>query len=326
MSSYAYNQFLNEAQEKLSILLTAATLDSAVLALREILNHYNLECVVALEDSRDFLLDSYLDAIKVEGRSPKTVKQYEYIIRRFLKAVNTTSAGVSTGHIRKYLADEKVRGVADRTLNDNRSVLSAYFGWLVREGLIMRNPMGNIKPIKCQKKVKHAYSDVDLEKLKVHCKTKRDKAIVCFLLATGCRISEVVGLNKDNVNLDTMECVVLGKGNKERHVYLDAVTAMTLREYLEERTDDNPALFLNRYKQRLQKGGMANILKMIGEAAGVDHVHAHRFRRTRATVLIKHGMPIQEVAVILGHEKLDTTMTYVDIDQTDVKNSYNKYA
>ena len=326
MSSYAHNQFLNEIQEKFSVLLTAATLDSAILALREVLNKYDLECISVPESTNDFLLDSYLDAIRVEGRSPKTVKQYEYIIRRFLKAAETTSGGISTGHIRKYLADEKTRGIADRTLNDNRSVLSAYFGWLVREGLIQRNPLGNIKPVKCQKKVKHAYSDIDLEKLKTHCKTKRDKALVCFLFATGCRISEVAGLDRENVNLDTLECVVLGKGNKERRVYIDAVTAMMLREYLDERTDDDPALFLNRFHQRMHKGGIDRVLKTVGEAAGVDNVHAHRFRRTRATVLIKHGMPIQEVAVILGHEKLDTTMKYVDIDQTDVKNSYKKYA
>ena len=325
MSTYAYNQFIQESQEKLSTVLTAAMLEKTIRTLQDILNNYEMTRIVTPDCTTDYLLDNYLDAVKIEGKSEKTVERYEYILRRFLKAAETTSQTVTTNHIRKYLADEKERGIADTTLKGFREIFSAYFGWLLREGLISKNPIGNIGPIKCAKRVKHAYSDVDIERLKIHCLRKKEKAIVCFLLATGCRVSEAVGLDRNNVNLNTMECVVLGKGNKERHVYLDEIATMALKEYLEERTDSEPALFLNHFKKRITANGIRYILKKLGRLAGVDKTHPHKFRRTRATNLIKHGMPIQEVAIILGHEKLDTTMTYVDINQTDVKNSYHKY-
>lgn len=325
MSSYAYNQFMKETQDKLETILTAAALDTVVIAIREILNNYELDRVMVSGSTSDNLLESYLDAIRVEGKSGKTVERYGYILRRFLETVGTTSSAVTTNHIRKYLADEKARGISDTTLKGYREIFSAYFGWLVREELIGRNPLGNIGPIKCQKKVKHAYSDVDIELLKMKCLTKKEKAIVCFLLATGCRISEVTALNRNDVDLHALECVVLGKGNKQRHVYFDQITALAVKEYLEERTDDDCALFINRFKRRITSNGVRCILKKLGTNAGVEKVHPHKFRRTRATNLIKHGMPIQEVAIILGHEKLDTTMMYVDIDQTDVKNDYRKY-
>lgn len=325
MSSYAYNQFIQETQDKLSSVLTAEMLGNTVGVIREILNSYELERVNVPENPVDYLLESYLDAVSVEGKSPKTIERYKYVLKKFLTAVGANSQAVTTNHIRKFLAEEKVRGLADTTVEGFREIFGAYFGWLLREGLIRKNPMGNIGPIKCAKRVKHAYSDIDIELLKMNCLKKKEKAIVCFLLATGCRVSEAVGLNRKDVNLDTMECIVCGKGNKERHVYLDQVATMALREYLSERTDDEQALFINRFKKRLTTNGVRAILKKLGGTAGVEQVYPHKFRRTRATNLIKHGMPIQEVAIILGHEKLDTTMKYVDIDQTDVKNSYRKY-
>ena len=148
---------------------------------------------------------------------------------------------------------------------------------------------------------------------------------MCFLMATGCRISEMVGLDRDQVNLDWMECTVLGKGNKERTVYLDEIAVLTLREYLDGRKDTEQALFLGKRKMRLLPGGVRVMLQQLGERAGVEKVHPHKFRRTRATNLIRHGMPIQEVATILGHEKLDTTMQYVVMDQAGVKSNFNKF-
>lgn len=325
MSTYAYNQFISEVQDKLSGFLTVIDLENTIFAIRDILGSYELDQVITQSSSTDYLLESYLTAIRVEGKSEKTIERYKYIIKRFLSVVGAVSSEVTTNHIRKYLSDEKARGISDVTLKGYREVLSAYFGWLMREELIRKNPIGNISPIKCQKKVKHAYSEMDIERLKMHCLKKKEKAIICFLLATGCRISEVTSLNRTDVNLSTMECIVLGKGNKERHVYLDEVAVMAIQEYLDERDDDNPALFVNRCKKRITNNGVRVLLKKIGQKAGVTKVHPHKFRRTRATNLIKHGMPIQEVAIILGHEKLDTTMKYVDIDQTDVKNSYRKY-
>lgn len=162
--------------------------------------------------------------------------------------------------------------------------------------------------------------------MKFCCKTIRDRAILAFMLSTGCRISEMCQLNRDDVDLNTMECRVLGKGNKERIVFLDQVAAMLLREYLAQRKDDSPALFVGRLTNRLSPNGVRKMLSNISSASTVDHVHPHKFRRTLATSLIRHGMPIQEVAAILGHDKLDTTMQYVVLDKTDVKNSYRRYA
>ena len=167
---------------------------------------------------------------------------------------------------------------------------------------------------------------MDIERLKAACHTLRDKALVCFLLSTGCRISEVTSLNREDVDLRTMRCKVLGKGAKERIVYFDMVATMHLRAYLETRNDDHPALFVGKGTERLKPGGVRLMLNETAKRAGVEHVHPHRFRRTLATNLIAHGMPIQEVARILGHDKLDTTMGYVYLDDRDIQSSYRKYS
>lgn len=220
----------------------------------------------------------------------------------------------------------KNKGLADSTLEGQREIFSSYFNWLARECLIRNNPIANLGPIKCAKKVRLGYTDVDLEKLKSKCNSKRDKAIVCFLISTGCRISEMTGLNIGNVDFANKECTVLGKGNKEKTVYLDAISCMTLNDYLAERTDRNTALFVTqRGAKRLQPGSVRIMLKKVGALADVENVHPHKFRRTFATNLARRGMPLQEVAVILGHEKIDTTMKYCVIDKTTVKNDYLKF-
>ena len=228
---------------------------------------------------------------------------------------------------------KKDHGNSDRTIEGYRAVLNSFFGWLSREGMIHDNPCANISPITCAKKVRTPFSEVDLYKIVEkcdfnsgdRCTTDRNKTIVSFLGSTGCRISEMCALNRDSIRLDDMECVVHGKGNKDRVVYIDDVTAMLLKRYLDSRTDDSPALFIGRGSDRLTPGGVRHILKTIEARAGVENVHPHRFRRTLATNLIGHGMPIQEVSRLLGHENLDTTMTYCYVDQKSVKSSYQKY-
>ena len=223
-------------------------------------------------------------------------------------------------------ANGKRMYIYDKTLEGLREVFSAFFNWLQRESLIERNPIVNLGKIKCAKKKKDIYSDVDIEKLKRSCKTKRDLAIVLFLGATCCRIGEVVGLNRDQIVIGQQKCIVHGKGNKERVVYFDAVTADALHEYLNGRTDDNEALFVNRYGNRFEANGIRAMLKGLAKRAGVDHVHPHKFRRSKATTMAKHGMPIQYVQAILGHEKMDTTMKYVQMDDGDVEQQYWRYA
>ena len=283
--------------------------------------------LVELEDEmeQDDLLDCYVSAMKVECRSQKTIDRYVYVIGRMMEFVKVPTRRVSVYHLRNYLTHEKERGICEQTLEGYREIFSAYFNWLQRESLIDRNPCVNLGVIKVPKKEKKTYTDAELERLNWFCGNIRDRAILHFLRSTGCRISEITGLNRDQVNLELLECVVHGKGNKERTVYLDEVAGMLLAEYLNGRIDDVPALFINKQHDRLNPGGVRAMLNKLAEKAGVDHVHPHKFRRTLATGLARHGMPIQEVAKVLGHEKLDTTMKYVVLNKDDVKASYRRY-
>ena len=317
---------LNSFEQQLSSIVTANDMQKIMSALSDQLSSYQLTKIDPTEVDTDDLLDAYISAMRIQGRSEKTIERYVYIINRLMRSANVPTRKMTVYHIRKYLADEKERGISDTTLEGNRQVFSAYFNWLQREGLIDTNPTANLGSIKCVKKIKTIYSEVDIERLKFNCKSKRDFAIVMFLKSTGCRISEMTSLNRSDVNLSTLECTVFGKGAKERTVFLDPVAGMALMDYLKERTDDSKALFVGKGTTRLKPGGVRFMLTKLSKVANVNHVHPHKFRRTLATNLIRHGMPIQEVATILGHDKLDTTMQYVVLDKTDVKNSYRKYA
>lgn len=317
---------LGELELDLYNSLTAAQLAEVMSALSDRLNSYTMERLETVGGDSDDLLAAYTSALSVEGRSAKTIERYRYIICRMMEAVKTPTNKITVYHLRRYLTDEKARGISDRTLEGYRQVFSAYFNWLQRERLIENNPTANLGAIKYQKKQKDIYSDADVERMKFSCKSIRDRAIICFLQATGCRISEMVGLNRADVDLANLEATVLGKGNKERTVYLDQVAAMTLQAYLQTRKDDAPALFIGKGTDRLQPGAVRKMLVELGARAGVTHVHPHKFRRTTATNLIRHGMPIQEVAAILWHDKLDTTMQYVVLDKSAVQYSYKKYA
>ena len=325
MAIEAKNTLINEMERGLGKLILAADMPRVMSALADSLAGYDVQ-QRALDAGPDDLLDAYLSALSVGGRSPKTVERYRYIIGRMMDHVHAPTRQITVHHLRKYLSDEKARGISDRTLDGERQIFSAFFGWLLRERLIDVNPCANLGAIKYAKKVKAVYSETDLERMKFGCRSLRDRAIVAFLSATGCRISEMTQLNRDDVDLVGLECKVLGKGNKERTVYLSQVAGMTLRDYLNQRTDDLPALFVGRGTERMKPAAVRKMLVQLGAASGVDHVHPHKFRRTTATSLLRHGMPIQEVAAILGHDKLDTTMEYVVLDQSDIKAAYRKYA
>ena len=318
--------FLISLEKRMAEKMTANEMNKALRIVADVIEGYELT-EHAAEDiaAEDDLLESFLAAMRVSGRSQKTIDRYDYIIRRMMETVKVSTRRITVYHLRSYIASEKARGISDRTLEGYREIFSSYFNWLQRESLIERNPTANLGAIKYAKKKKQIYSDVDLERLRVKCESARDKAIIAFLSATGCRISEAMDLDRDAVDLQGLECVVHGKGNKERVVFLDAVTGMIMREYLEERTDDAKALFIGRRGERMTPGGVRAMLKRLEVMAGVDHVHPHKFRRTLATTLTRHGMPIQEVASILGHEKLDTTMEYVVEDKENTKNSYKRY-
>ncbi len=318
--------FLNRMEKSLGEILTASKMTEVMSALSDELANYQFEQAKPIDFAGDDFLDAFLSAKEIEGRSEKTIERYRYIITKFMDEIRIPTRSITVFHLRKYLNDQKNRGLADSTLEGFREVFSSYFNWLQKENLIENNPCSNLGAIKCQKKVKLAYSEVDLEKLKQCCTKIRDKAIICFLLSTGCRISEAIQLNRDDIDLRNRECKVLGKGNKERIVYIDTITAMTLSEYLKNRKDDLPALFIGKGSERLKPGGVRLMLHKLQVEANIETVvHPHRFRRTLATNLIHRGMPIQEVARILGHEKLDTTMKYVCLNDKDIKYSYNKF-
>jgi len=325
MAIEAKATLLKNLEQQLSTKITAADMSRVLSAVSDQLAAYHVEQV----DEGNFvddLLDAYIAALEIQGRSDKTIQRYRFMIRRMMAEIKVSTRSVTVYHLRQYLASEKARGLKDSTLESNRQVYNAYFNWLSREALIDTNPVANLGTIKYAKKIKKTYSETDIEKMKFCCKTLRDRAIVCFLLSTGCRISEMTGLNRADVDLNNLECRVQGKGNKERTVFMDAVSAMLLREYLGQRQDDFPALFIGKGTERLSPSGVRQMLTKLQVASTVDHVHPHKFRRTLATNLIRHGMPIQEVAAILGHDKLDTTMKYVVLDKTDVKNSYRRFA
>ncbi len=327
MSVVAKQLFISDLTEQLESMLTVKTMTEVINAVNEVFNQYRLERCEEQIGQQDFedILTSFINAKRVEGKSEKTLIRYEYIINRFREHDSTPIRKITVYNLRDYFSSEKKRGISDSTLEGIREVFSSFFGWSYREGLIPNNPIGNLSSIKCRKEVRMPYSDVDIERLKEACRSTRDKAIITFLISTGCRISEVCGLDRRDIDFQNLECTVLGKGNKERTVYLDSVAAMQLQKYLSERKDNDPALFVGKGTERLHPGGVRKRLNEIGETAGVENVHPHRFRRTLATNLINHGMPIQEVANILGHEKINTTMTYVYIDKQNVKNSYRKY-
>ena len=328
MSIIAKQRLTREIQQQLRDKLTATGLDAVIEVLTTQLVHYELERLADDQGQDDFneILGAFLDAKNIEGLSPGTIEGYRYRLSSFRAYDKTPLREMTVYNIRQYLAHEKERGIKDKTLEGNRAVLNGFFGWAQREGLIPKNPCANLGAIKCKKEIRLPYSDVELEKLKEACTTPRDKALIAFLHATGCRVSEVCALDRADVDLVNQECLVLGKGNKERTVYLNDVCAMRLQIYLDSRKDNGDALFAGRGTKRMTPQGVRQRLKDIGQEAGVENVHPHRFRRTLATNLIDHGMAIQEVASVLGHERIDTTTKYIYIDKQNVKNAYKKYS
>ena len=318
--------FLNQTEKRLAAILTAEQLPQVLSAVSDIMEGYEIRETAFAEENRDDLLDCYIDALQVQGRSERTLWRYKYVITRMLKTVGVPTRRITVYHLRNYLATLQKNGCKDSTAESERQVLSAYFNWLQREALIERNPTANLGAIKCAKRKKQIFSAVDMEKMKAACKCERDRAIIAFLAATGCRIGETTELNRDDIDFNSLECVVRGKGNKERTVYLNAVAAMQLKAYFASRTDDNPALFAGKGGTRLMPNGVRVMMRELEKRSGVDHIHPHKFRRTLATELSRHGMPIQEIAKILGHEKIDTTLKYVMINEDDIKQSYKRFA
>ena len=316
--------FLKALEKRLATTTTVDMMNRLLSAVADVSEGYDMREITA-EEEQDDLIECYLEAMSVQGRSYKTIREYKGAIKRLMNEIKVTVRRVTVYHLRSYIAKMKERGLKESTMENQRQVFSSFFGWLFREGLIEKNPVVNLGAIKVPKVQKMIFSEVDMEIMRQSCQNIRDKAAICFLASTGCRVGELVGINIESVDLDALECVVTGKGNKQRTVYLDNVTAMFLRNYLETRDDDNQALFVNRYNKRFNTNGIREMLLRVEKAAGIQHIHPHKFRRTLATNMAKRGMPIQVIAQILVHDSIETTMKYIVLNNEDVKLKYKQY-
>lgn len=274
------------------------------------------------------LLAVFISAKKIEGCSEKTLHYYKSSIEKLMMAVNKRVREIETNDIRCYLAEQQENHHLSKVTIDNlRRIFSSFFSWLEDEDYIMKSPVRRIHKVRTDTLVKEVISDESMEVLRDSCKELRDIAMIDLLASTGMRVGELVRMNREDIDFHERQCVVLGKGNKEREVYFNARTKIHLRKYLDERTDDNPALFVSLAKPhtRLTISGVEVRLRNLGKRASLSKVHPHKFRRTLATMAIDKGMPIEQVQKLLGHVKIDTTLHYAMVNQANVKMAHRKY-
>ncbi len=327
MSLIDKQMYLKNLEERLGAFVPANSVARILQEASEALVDYEMTGTPNGEDDNSKnLLQYFLEAKRIEGRADTTVARYKYLLERLQADTGVPLSKITIYHVRSYFMSERERGISQATIEGYRSVYNEFYKWVNQEGFLKENPMRSMSAIKQQKVKRKHFSPTEIRQLEESAKTLRDLTIVHFLHATGCRISEVVQLNRDEIDFQDMSMIVFGKGAKERTVYINEVTAMYLKRYMKERKDDNPALFIGLRGERLTQHGVQEMLRTLGIRAGVENVHPHRFRRTLATELLQKGMPVQEVASILGHEKLETTMRYCNVDQKTVQNAYRRLA
>ena len=276
---------------------------------------------------QDFV-ELFLSAKRIEGCSEKSLKYYKATIEAMLNELHKDVKHIVTDDIRVYLTEYQEKKRSSKVTIDNiRRILSSFFSWLEDEDYILKSPVRRIHRVKTGTNIKETYSDEALELMRDNCTELRDLAIIDMLASTGMRVGEMVLLNRNDIDFNERECIVFGKGSKERVVYFDARTKIHLQNYLESRTDDNPALFvsLKSPHERLKIGGVEVRLREFGKQLGLQKVHPHKFRRTLATMAIDKGMPIEQLQQLLGHRKIDTTLQYAMVKQSNVKIAHRKY-
>lgn len=280
------------------------------------------------ETSDQELVASFLAAKRVEGCSEKTLKYYDATIKAMLDGVGKGIKYMLTDDIRKYLTDYQEKKKSSKVTIDNiRRILSSFFSWLEDEDCILKSPVRRIHKVKTASNIKETYSDEALELMRDNCTELRDLAMIDMLASTGMRVGEMVLLNREDIDFNERECVVFGKGDKERIVYFDARTKIHLQNYLNSRSDSNPALFVSLKSpyERLKIGGIEVRLREFGKRLSLQKVHPHKFRRTLATMAIDKGMPIEQLQQLLGHKRIDTTLQYAMVKQSNVKLAHRKY-
>lgn len=319
------NTVINAIKGEMNTILTK----NQMKMLEQVLSKHLSGVVTAETEQKEVeLLPTFIAAKRVEGCSEKSLRYYESTIRNMLEAVSKPEKQITTEDLRSYLDTYQRRGTVSKVTLDNvRRILSTFFSWLEDEDYIVKSPVRRIHKVKTGKTVKETYTDESLELMRDHCDNPRDLALIDLLASTGIRVGELVKLNRGDVNFESRECIVFGKGNKERKVYFDARTKIHLQKYLASRTDDNEALFVSLLKpfERLQISGVEIRLRKIGRDLGIHKTHPHKFRRTLATMAIDKGMPIEQVQQLLGHQSIDTTLQYAMVNQANVKNSCRKF-
>ena len=325
-------QFIQEITDGMSGILTVDQMSQLNSILLQTISKYTIitngdkvqEDIV----SNNRLLEIFLSAKLVEGCSSNTINYYGTTIRQLFEFMPMAVTDYSTDDLRAYLAVyQKKHRTSKVTVDNLRRIFSSFFSWLEDEDFILKSPVRRIHKVKTGEQVKETISDENLEILRDNCKNKRDLAIIDLLASTGMRVGELVKLNRADVNFNERECIVFGKGNKERVVYFNARAKIHLLQYLKTRKDKNQALFvsLDKPHDRLQISGVEMRLRELGRNLKIPRIHPHKFRRTLATVAIDKGMPVEQVQKLLGHVKIDTTMKYAMVNQTNVKLSHRKY-
>ena len=301
--------------------------------LQEVLQHtlFDYE-VTKIENEKEIseqnLVESFLSAKRIEGCSEKTLKYYDSTIQAMLNSIGKGIKYIVTDDIRCYLTEYQTEKKSSKVTIDNiRRILSSFFSWLEDEDYILKSPVRRIHKVKTGMNIKETYSDEALELMRDNCTELRDLAMIDMLASTGMRVGEMVLLNRNDVDFNERECVVFGKGEKERIVYFDARTKIHLQNYLDNRADDNPALFVSLQSphNRMNIGGIEVRLRQFGKRLGLNKVHPHKFRRTLATMAIDKGMPIEQLQQLLGHRRIDTTLQYAMVKQSNVKIAHRKY-
>lgn len=307
----------NEQKEKLKEVLLYTFYNIEVTSIKDEL----------VEDTIDYA-KMFIAAKRIEGCSERTLNYYETTIKTMIDKLSKKVNSIETEDLRNYLSEYQAKNNCSKVTIDNvRRILSSFFAWLEDEDYIMKSPVRRIHKVKATQTVKETYTDEELEEMRDACVEIRDLAMVDFLASTGVRVGELVNLDRVDIDMQERSCVVLGKGGKEREVYFDARTKIHLQNYLNTRTDNNPALFVSllRPYDRLKISGVEIRLRELGKRINIKKIHPHKFRRTMATKAIDKGMPIEQVQVLLGHRKIDTTLQYAMVNQNNVRNSHKKF-
>ena len=329
MSDYR-NELIQSVEIQFAQIMSDSMRERAVSALLTVLNEYEVNktgtAIIPHPMVNETLLNRYCACLMIGGKSTKTIAQYRRTAEKLSDAVQKNYTDIGVYDIRVFLAYEKQRGVSNRTLENTRANLSAFFQWMQQEDIIVKNPCMNIQPIKYTDKVRLPFSQVEIDALRFACKTPKERALVEFLLATGVRVSELANMDVADINFNTLTVHVKhGKGAKERTVYMNDLAKTHLQSYLLNRKMVGPYLFSNKKKERLNAGGIRHILNELGKRAEVENVHPHRFRRTFATGLSSRGMEIQEIQKLLGHSNINTTLEYIYTSDEKVHASYMRY-